>query len=141
MKEIKQIARKSQKRSRNSGKSANQYLQWQDLKSDSPKQNLYNIAECECRNVSRIFCEVMKVCKKIEHNIKNPNNKERIYDYVEELVYMKSKFFYEDYIGFIDKLDYNTLVVLLNTSSQIKELCSNLTAFTKSCLLKEFHSY
>lgn len=119
----------------------NQYHQWQDLKNDSPKQDLYNRAEYECRSIAKVFCEIIKICKAIEPNIKSIYNKEKVYDYVEELIYMKNKFFYEDYIAFIDKLDYHTLVILVNTSNYIKDLCSNLLAFTKSCLLKEFHNY
>lgn len=107
----------------------NQYHQWQDLKSDSPKQDLYNRAEYECRYIAKVFCDVMKACKDIEPSINDNRDKEKLYAYVEELVYMKNKFFYEDYIEFIDKLDFRTLVILITTSEYIKELCFNLLMY------------
>lgn len=71
----------------------------------------------------------MKSCKDAEPTITDMRNKERLYTYVEELVYMKNKFFYEDYIQFIDKLDYRTLVGLIITSEYIKELCFNILRY------------
>jgi len=71
----------------------------------------------------------MKSCKDAESNITDIRNKERLYTYVEELVYMKNKFFYEDYISFIDKLDYRTLVGLIITSEYIKEIGFNILQY------------
>ena len=103
------------------------------MKKDSPKQTLYSISEKSCKYIADIYCRTMKVCKILE-SLDSLKDDISLYDNIEELIFLKNKFFNEDYVSFIRSLEYDDLVKMLNTGDNIIEVSNKIVDHAKKVI-------